>query len=92
MSSALPRTHGLKNPRKYIVARRAGRTRDDGVDVKTGYLYCHACGAASVSKADFATMAGVSLYHLTRWLNRLPIREDVAARIRDHIYAVDGED
>lgn len=67
----------------YVVARRKG------AGTTTGYLYCVSCGYSTVSKGDFARYAGVTLHYLNRFLNREPIREDIAAKIRSKLLRVE---
>jgi len=89
MSAILPPAYGLKDQtQKYVIAVRSGRRGQDRI-VATGNLHCVSCGATSISMADFARYAGVSARDVSNFLNRRPVREDVAARIRSKLHGID---
>ena len=72
-----------RNPKteEYVVAHRQ-------TPAGPGSLDCASCGGHTITKADFAADAGVTLNHLNRWLRREPVPPAVAERIRSKVLRV----
>jgi hypothetical protein len=86
MSAALPRKHG-KPYSSYAVAVRQSPT---GPHSRGGYLYCDGCGASTVTLADFCRAIGVNGYQLRKYLDRQPMRQDIADKIRANLFREEG--
>lgn len=70
-------------PKDFIVA-----VRQNGGMVGNGHLACGHCGAGGMSMADFAAEVGVSARDVSAFLNRRPVRDDVARKIRANVMRV----
>lgn len=89
MSAILRRAYGKGDKtREYLGAQRSGANLERGHVVTTGHLFCIHCGAGGLSMGDFAAIAGVTPRDVSNFLNHRPIREDKAARIREHLAEV----
>jgi hypothetical protein len=88
MSTICRPAHGLRDrTERYVGGARPIKTSNR---IRThGYLYCISCGGPAMSKSDFAIAAGVSVRDVTAWLERKPVRDDVARRIRSKLSEVD---
>lgn len=69
--------------KEFIIAVRSG-----GNHLGRGTFTCGHCGAGGMSMADFADENGLSTRDVSRFLNRLPVRDDVATRIRANVMRV----
>lgn len=91
MSAISRPIHGQGNHTElYVVAVRINRQPDEAGP--NGYIYCDGCGGSSMSRTDFADIVGITPNHLQRWLNRRPIRDDIAAAIKRKLLRVEDGD
>jgi len=72
---------------EHLIIRRAGTVA--GV-TGPGGIYCVTCRMSPVNRHQLARAIGVSEYALGKFINRLPIRDDVAAKIRRAVARVEG--
>lgn len=76
----------------FLVAHRRSASfslADGKVYVGSGFLECDHCRRGGMSRADFARIVGVSVGVVSRWLDRKPVREDMARRIREFLLRVE---
>lgn len=69
--------------KEFVIA-----VRSSGNQIGRGHLACGHCGFGGMAMADFAAENDVSARDVSRFLNRLPVRDDVAARIRATVMRV----
>lgn len=75
------------DPKRSIVLERKG-TGSDGVIRTTGFITCGTCGGSPMNRNQLAQAIGVPVNALSRFLNREPVRADVAASIRASVARV----
>lgn len=72
---------------KFVVISRKGER--DGVIHTSGAIVCDTCRGFAMSQHDLAREIGVSPAHLSAFLNRRPLRADVADKIRHSVLRVE---
>ena len=70
------------------VAERAGGRVGEDVYHSSGSVNCKHCGGNVGNIAEIANIIDVPASTFSRWLRRLPIRADVAKRIRGSFFRV----
>lgn len=75
------------DPKRSIVLERRG-TGSDGVTRTSGFITCGTCGQSPMNRQQLAQAIGVSPNALGKFLNREPVRADVAASIRASVARV----
>ena len=87
--SSLPRAHGKGTKTdEYVVLVRKNATSDGTMYVGNGYIVCASCGGPTLSKGELEAWWGIPKGSLTKFLNRLTVRADVAATIRSKVKQV----
>lgn len=73
--------------RKNAVIERAGK-RADGSIHSSGHVDCIHCGGYVGNTNEIGRVIGVAPGTLSKWLRRLPVRQEIASRIRASFFRV----
>jgi hypothetical protein len=76
-----------KDLKELGVASRRGEIH--GTFHTSGYVQCASCGGTLGSYERIAKAIGVGSSSLSAWLNRRPVRPDIAAKIRSAFHRVE---
>lgn len=86
MSAISPRVMRDRKLEAFVTIVRSGEHHE--AHHPSGYIICTHCGGPALSQSDLAREIGVSPRDVSNFLNRRPVREDAARRIRNSVKQV----